>query len=440
MVSRCVLLPRALATALGLFFTLALLVACKPEPKRPSATDRRAAVTRAPATVYDLDRYSPHAIGNDFDPEQNPWIGHVLAVDLDQDGRLDGLACESRTNEILWLHQQSDGSFIEKVVQTDMRAPVHVEAADMDGDGDLDLIVSSMSVVFPNNDRIGYLYILENDGDQNFTTHTILENVDRVVDARPGDFNGDGLLDLAVGQFGYDQGEVRWMRRTGPGLTDWESEVVLRLSGTVNVIVADFNGDRHLDFAALVSQQWEEVHLFENNGNGGFRGRVLWGSTNEEYSCSGMSLADLNGDGRPDILFSNGDGFGPSPNPGPKPWHGVQWLENQGNGVFAFRRIGDLGGAYSPMEADIDGDGHMDVVAIGPFSDWSDPRAESLVWFRNDGQQRFTKHVLAHEPTHLMTVDVGDFDGDGRPEIFTGAFHAYPPFEKKGRLFLWRAD
>ena len=121
----------------------------------------------------------------------------------------------------------------------------------MNGDGHLDIIVSSMSVVFPNNDKIGAIFILENDGQQQFTKHLIIENIDRVVDVRVADMDGDGQLDLVVGQFGYDQGEVRWMRRIGPW--EFESEILLKLSGTCFVNVADYTGDGNLDIVALVS-------------------------------------------------------------------------------------------------------------------------------------------------------------------------------------------
>ncbi len=59
-------------------------------------------------------------------------------------------------------------------------------------------------------------------------------------------------------------------------------------------------------------------------GAGKFAGKVLFGSTNEDFASSGLSLADLNRDGRPDVLFTNSDGFGPTPQPCPRPWHGVQ--------------------------------------------------------------------------------------------------------------------
>ena len=82
----------------------------------------------------------------------------------------------------------------------------------------------------------------------------------------------------------------------------------------------------------------------------------MWGSTNEDYGSSGLTSADLNRDGRPDLVYTNGDGFGPAATPGPRPWHGVQWFENKGDGNFRFHRIGNYQGAYSPIVADIDGE------------------------------------------------------------------------------------
>ncbi|MDO8630693.1 MAG: VCBS repeat-containing protein, partial [Phycisphaerales bacterium] len=65
-------------------------------------------------------------------------------------------------------------------------------------------------------------------------------------------------------------------------------------------------------------------------------------------------------------------------------------------------------------------------------------KAVSVVWFRNDGRQNFTPHVLAYEPTHLVSVDAGDFTRDGRPALVTGAFHAYSPFARLSRVTLWQ--
>lgn len=367
--------------------------------------------------------------------EGKPWIAQVTAVDLDHDGLVDVLACEAQRNEVVWLRQTQRGHFEEQVLASGIPAPVHVQAVDMDGDGDLDLLVASMGVVFPNNEKIGSVVVLENDGHQHFTPHVVAENIARVTDVEAGDFNGDGRLDLAVAQFGYVQGEVRWMENLG----DWrfKSHILLGLSGAIHALVADFDGNGKPDIAVLISQQFEEIHLYLNSGDGIFTHHLIYGSTNEDYGSSGITLCDLNRDGRPDILYTNGDGFDYA-QPGPRPWHGVQWLENTGGGKFKYHRIGDLAGAYSPVAVDLDGDGAMDVVAVSGFNTWENPAAVSMMLFQNDGHMNFSPRVLAHRPTHLLTAAAADLDGTGVPVLITGGFHAYPPWDHMSRILLWR--
>jgi len=414
---------RLLLASLG----LAVLTGCRPTDVVPPA--------RVPqvSTVAALSRFSRESIGNPY--EGKPWISHVKIVDLDGDGRNDILACDDKLNGVVWLRQTAPGKFTESTLMASLPSPVHVEAVDMDGDQDLDLLVACMGEVFPNNDKIGSVIILENDGQQQFSKHIIAEHIARVTDIQAGDLDGDGRLDLAVGQFGYDQGEIRWMRNLGSW--QFESKILLNLSGTINVGIADLNGDRTLDIVALVSQQWEEIHLFENDGRGHFTAKILFGSTNEDYGSSGLSLCDLNRDGRPDLLYTNGDGFAYA-DPGKRPWHGVQWLENVGGGSFRYHRIGDLPGAYSPVGVDLEGRGVMDIVCTSGFNDWKNPGAAALVAFRNDGKMNFTLQVLAHAPIQLITCAAGDLDGSGRPSLVTAGFYSYPPFDRMDRISLWR--
>lgn len=371
-------------------------------------------------------------------PSGPPWIAHLIAVDLDRDGLVDVVACEAQENRILWLRQFPRGVFSEVAIPAEINAPVHVECADLDGDGDLDLLVACMGVVFPNNDRIGAVIALENLGDGRFAQHNILENTSRVTDVKAADLNGDGRLDLVLAQFGYDQGEVRWLECVGP----WEfrPHTLLELSGAMNVCIADFDLDGRLDIAAQISQQWEEIYLFTNRGGGVFDRSRIWSSANEDYGSSGMTSADLNGDGRPDLVFTNGDGFGPAVIPGPRAYHGVQWLENRGGGYFRYHRMADMAGAYSPVVADIDGDGALDVVAVAAFldQDAQGRPAPSLVWLRNDGAMNFEKRILAYRPQHQVTVAVGDLDGSGQPCLVTGSFYVFHSAEPMGRITLWR--
>jgi len=415
----------------GPLIVLAVAIAFTGGCRRATPGDLAEADLPSPI-VDDVGSYTATTIGSPF--EGKPWITHLTISDLDRDGRPDILACDSQKNAIVWLRQITPTEFAETAVMSDLAAPVHITAVDMDGDADLDLIVACMGQIFPTNDRIGSIVVLENDGMQRFTKHVIAERTARVTDVQSGDFNGDGRRDLAVGQFGYDQGEIRWMENRGGWRFD--SHSLLNLSGTVNVCVADFDGNGREDIVAVVSQQYEEIHLFDNTSSGSFGHKVIFGSINEDFGSSGLSICDLNRDGRPDLLYSNGDGFDYA-DPGSRPWHGVQWLENRGGGDFRYHRIGDLPGAYSPVGADVNGDGKIDVVAVSGFNDWKDPGAVSLIAYHNDGNQRFTAHVLAHAPTHLVTVATADFDADGRPELITGGFHAYPPWDRMSRIMLW---
>lgn len=419
---------RSIIPGLFLILNASLLVSCG-KPSRHAALATPAPVAAAPYT----SDWTGQKIGEPF--QDKPWITHVNTIDLDRDGLIDVVACDAKANSVVWLRQSKSGTFEESVVMANLTAPVHVEAVDMDGDGDLDLLVACMGQVFPNNDKIGLVLILENDGKTHFTKHIIAENMMRVTDVRAADLDHDGRLDLAVAQFGYDQGQIQWMKNLG----DWkfEGHVLLNLSGAVNVCIADMNGDHTPDIVAVVSQQWEEIYLFENDGSGNFTNKIIYGSTNEDYGSSGISLCDLNRDGRPDILYTNGDGFDYAA-PGARPWHGLQWLENLGQGGFRYHRIGDLPGAYSPVGVDVDGDGATDIVAVSCFNDWSNPASASLVVFHNDGRLNFTMQVLSRTPTHLVSCAVADIDGNGRPVIITGGFHSYPPFDRMSRLMLWR--
>lgn len=379
-----------------------------------------------------IDFLDPVPIGLAFtDP---PFISHVQAVDLDQDGLLDVIVCDCKSNSVNWIRQYPPGTFTETVVASGILAPAHTQMYDFDGDGDLDILVAVLGMIFPNNDKIGSVVILENDGRQNFSQHIIAEKIARVSDVRAGDLDNDNDPDLAVAQFGYDDGETRWIENLGNW--NFKSHIIQNLSGPINVEIVDIDKDNDLDIISLVSQEWEEIYCFTNDGTGNFQPKLLFGSSNQDFGSSGIYIADADQDGDDDILYTNGDAFDYIPPQG-RPWHGVQWLENKGDLNFEFHRICNFTGAYNARPCDIDFDNDLDIFAVSAFNLWENPECQSFIWLENVGNMQFIRHNITNTPTHLITLELGDFNNDGLTDMVTGGMHTYPPYDRMSRITLW---
>ena len=379
------------------------------------------------------DNFSGQPVGAAIGPDDRPLIANVAIADLDEDSLMDLVIADATTNRVTWLRQFPRGRFTERTL-AEVAGPAHVSVIDLDRDRDLDIAVASLGVLFPNNARIGSVIVLDNDGREQFTMRVLAKGVARVADVRAGDLDADGDLDLAVAHFGYDQGETRWMENLGGW--KFESHVLQELSGPINADIADADGDGDLDIISLVSQHWEEIYVFANDGKGVFSPTRIFGASNEDFGSSWISVIDLDLDGDVDVVYSNGDAFDYAPPKG-RGWNGVQWLENAGGLSFRFHRIGDFPGASSPQAGDIDGDGDLDIVAVSAYNDWAKPDAYSLALFENDGSMRFTVRGIATTPTHLITVAVGDLNGDGRSDLATGGMHMSGPYDRMSRVMIW---
>jgi len=374
----------------------------------------------------------PELIGDNF--IEPSLISNVSVADLDKDGLLDVIVCDCRSNTVSWIQQYPAGTYTETLLADNLLAPAHVQVIDFDMDGDNDIMVAVLGLLFPSNDKIGSVVILENDGKNSFKKHVIEDKIARVSDVRAGDLDGDNDMDLAVGQFGYDDGETRWIENLG----NWEfkSHNLQHLSGPVNVEILDIDKDGDQDIISLVTQEWEEIYAYINDGKGIFQTRLLFGSSNEDFGSSGIFMCDLDQDGDQDILYTNGDAFDYIPPQG-RPWHGVQWLENKGNLKFEFHRICNFTGAYNVRPVDIDGDGDLDLFSVSAFNLWDKQESMSFIWLENDGKQQFTRHNITNNPTHLITLELGDFNNDGLMDMVTGGMYAYPPYDRMSRIALW---
>lgn len=374
----------------------------------------------------------PKAIGDPAD--QPPRVPNVHAVDLDQDGLLDVVVADARADRVSWIRQYPAGVYQERVCADGLVAPGHVQPSDIDGDGDLDLLVAVLGNIMPSNAKVGAIVVLENQGDTTFVKRMIVEDVGRVSDVRAGDLDGDGDLDLAATVFGLLEGETLWMENEGQWT--FKKHTLQSLSGGIHAELADIDEDGDLDIAVLISQEWEEIYIFLNEGQGLFAPLLIYGSSNEDFGSSGIKLNDFDQDGDLDVIYTNGDCFDYIP-PRTRRWHGVQWLENVGDLEFEFHRIADFRGTYRALPEDVDHDGDLDLYVVSGLSLLDDGESQSLIWLENDGQMKFSRHDLADTPGNLMTLDLGDFDGDGETDLVTGGMFIYPPYDRAGRVTLW---
>lgn len=379
-----------------------------------------------------IDFLVPEQVGPIF--TEAPLISFVQAADLDGDGLMDIVACDCRSNTVSWIRQYPAGTYTETILADNLIAPAHTQVVDFDNDGDKDIMVAVLGMLFPNNDKIGSVVILENNGKNIFKKLIAAEKIARVSDVRAGDLDNDGDMDLAVAQFGYDDGETRWIENLGNG--KFESHVLQNLSGPINVEMVDIDSDGDLDIISLVSQEWEEIWCFLNDGKANFQPKLLFKSSNQDFGSSAISMCDADQDGDQDILYTNGDAFDYIP-PRGRPWHGIQWLENKGNLNFEFHRICDFIGVSNIRAVDIDNDKDLDLFAVSTFNLWDNPGSQSFIWLENKGSMQFVTHNISNTPTHIIALDISDFNGDGQPDVITGGMHTFPPFDRMGRVTLW---
>ena len=260
-------------------------------------------------TYFDFGRepLMPHLVSTE---------GPALAIgDVNGDGRDDIYAGGAKWQPgELWL-QQPDGRF-RPVPEPAFRADsIHedVDAAffDADGDGDLDLYVVSGGNEFwegePLHDR---LYL--NDGRGNFTRAPLPPFQHNGSCLVPGDFDGDGDVDLFVGsrvvarQYGLSPASYLLENDGHGGFRDVTREKAPGLDTAGMVTRAtwiDYDGDGKLDL--IVVGDWTPVRVFHQE-NGRFVDRTqAAGFANTNGWWTSVQATDLNGDGRPDLVLGN---------------------------------------------------------------------------------------------------------------------------------------
>jgi len=330
-------------------------------------------------------------------------------ADMDGDGNLDIVIANEFRPNILLLND-GQGSFLlasDRLPRTE-RDSEDVGLADFDGDGDLDIVIVS------EDDQVNEMYLQENDGSFSDASERIpVAGTSNALIVQ--DVNGDGQPDLLIG----NNGQNRILINTGDQFVDETSQrLPTREDVTQDLELGDVDSDGDVDL--LVGNE-DANRLLLNDGSGVFMDAPTEALPlrQEPEETREADFGDVDGDGDLDILFANVRAFVSSASPKNR------LLINDGSGQFQDETRDALPGyednSFDGDFFDLDGDGDLDIITSnsnGPsFRELSPYRV-----FLNDGKGIFTDAPSGFLPKGIagsgFDTEQADFNGDGKPDLF----------------------
>jgi hypothetical protein len=276
-------------------------------------------------------------------------------------------------------------------------APNPASAYDVDGDGNADLIYAGQP--YSPVEVVTAVSIARGRGDGTFLPTASFDTGEQVFFAQPGDFNGDGVTDIAV----FLKDKVRMYLGRGDGSYQAAGDLFLNGDIVDSGRTLDFDGDGKLDLFVTFAEGGASVLL--SNGDGTFHYNAL----SQSIDGSAFAVGDVNGDGRPDVVTILLQGR----------FSGLLQIRiNNGNGGLSFPPsidVLDAGGNFfldaGVAIGDVTGNGHPDILIA----------SRTLLVLQGLGDGSFdTPRTLLPSNTSVGLVKLADLNGDGRLDILAG--------------------
>ena len=331
-------------------------------------------------------------------------VSSAAVADFNGDGILDVADVNEGLNTVSVLLGKGDGTFALTASSPKTgREPVSIAAGDFNSDGIPDLAVANFQ-----GGSGGSVTVLLGNGDGTFSTKATIPMAGLFgVGVRAGDFNGDGIPDLAV-QVNDSPFFLIFLGNGDGTFTAGPAFPTVAALDPESFAIADLNRDGIQDLAVVSNYTYANASIFLGNGDGSFSATTSKPTVglNSQFIVAG----DFNEDGIPDLAVTN------SLN------HNVIVLLGNGDGTFTATSSSSSAGGqpFAIVMGDFNGDGIADlVVAEGADS------LEGVTVLQGKGDGTFITPVLslALSDGGLAGVEPGDFDGDGVDDLvaFSGS-------------------
>ena len=267
----------------------------------------------------------------------------------------------------------------------------------------------------------------------------LLTRLPRATQAFPADLNGDGRMDIVLCGYGHILGRLSWFENKGEG--NYEEQILLDQGGVLHARALDWNQDNRLDLLVMTAQQREGVYLMTNLGDGDFEPRAII-EKHPAWGFASFDLADMNGDGLPDLITANGDnGDFTAHLPPLKNYHGYRIHLNDGNYNFTESWFHPVNGAFKILARDFDGDGDPDLAATSFYADYENSPEEGFILFENTAPASLSFQPRTFPEVSLgrwITLDANDLDADGDIDIVLGSMGSGPATAPDKLRRQWR--